>query len=93
VTKSSAANLSLALVVLGAVTLVMRIAASHVDPGAVAQMPDPRMALRWFGAGLLALLVGCWLAGFAYSGAKARSIVALSVGVLLPVISTLGFWW
>jgi hypothetical protein len=93
VTKSSAANLSLVLVALGAITIVMRIAASHVDPGPVAAMPDPRAALRWFGAGLLVLLVGCWLAGFAYSTAKIRSIAALSIGSLLPMIGTLGFWW
>lgn len=92
-TKSSVANLSLVLVVLGAVTIIMQIAAAHIDPGLVASMPDPRVALRWFGAGLIALLVGGWLAGFAYSAAKIRSIFALSVGGLLPLIGTLGFWW
>jgi len=93
VTRSSVANLSLVLVAVGSFIIVMRIAASHVDPGPVAPMPDPRVALRWFGSGLLALLVGCWLAGLAYSAAKVRSIVALSVGALVPVIGTLGFWW
>lgn len=92
-TKSSIANLSLVLTVLGAVIIVMRMAASSVDPGPASPLPDPRVALRWLGAGLWIMLVGCWLAGFAYSAAKKRSIVALTVGGLLPAISTVGFWW
>ncbi|MFC5740813.1 hypothetical protein [Dyella tabacisoli] len=89
-TKTFAANLALVFVLLGGIGIAMALGASQVDPGpGPVPMPNPYVIARWFGFGQISLLVGTWLAGFAFQSATRRSILALVAGGLL---STVPIW-
>jgi hypothetical protein len=80
--QTTAANLSLVLVVMAWAALACSAGAAMVDPGPTV---DPsrffgdqqRTAVLWSNAGLLLLLSGTWLAGHAYTAARVRSVLAL----------------
>ena len=81
--RSLAANLALAFMVLSAIAIVGAMGSTVWEPDPGPQpMRDPRIPALWAVIPQLFLVDGAWLAGFAYAGSKARSVLAVLLGAV-----------
>ena len=92
--KSLGANLALVLITLGWGMCFFGLASQLGDPNphVPRAVIEAQQRTLWavFFVGACFAFVSIWLAGYAYTGAKVRSITALSLGVV-PLLG-LGVW-